>query len=284
MSSRSPANTALWFARDAFTAAAGLVVLLLMAFPFIWVVLISLRPNSEVFTKTFRLITDVTFANYQQLLTSSNFPTYVRNSLMVCITATVISVTISVLAAYGFSRHRNFRGRQLLLVLVITTQLFPFVILITPLYTLFFKLGLINNFTSLIISYTAITLPFSIYLLLGYFDTIPRELDEAAKVDGATTLGTIFRIIMPVAWPGVVVVGIYAFVAAWDEFLFALTLMTSEEHKTVPVGLASFFGEYTTQWNLVMTASVISTLPTLILFMIMQRRLVSDLAAGAVKA
>lgn len=284
MSSRSARTSALFLARDAITAATGLIVLVLMAFPFIWVVLISLRPNSEVFTKTFKLITDVTFENYQLLLTQSAFPIYVRNSLTVCITATVISVTIAVLAAYGFSRHPHFRGRRLLLILVIVTQLFPFVILITPLYTLFFKLGLINNFASLIISYIAITLPFSIYLLLGYFDTIPRELDEAARVDGATTIGTIFRVILPVAWPGVVVVGIYAFVAAWDEFLFALTLMTSEEHKTVPVGLASFFGEYTTQWNLVMTASVISTLPTLILFMIMQRRLVSDLTAGAVKA
>jgi ABC-type glycerol-3-phosphate transport system permease component len=282
MASRSP--SALSVVRDAVTAAAGLVVLLLMAFPFIWVVLVSLRPDSEVFTKTFQLFTSVTFDNYQALLANSNFPTYVRNSLMVCLTATVISVGISVLAAYGFSRHPNFRGRQVLLVLVIVTQLFPFVILITPLYTLFFKLGLINNFASLIISYVAITLPFSIYLLLGYFDSIPKELDEAAKVDGATTLGTIFRVILPVAWPGVVVVAIYAFVAAWDEFLFALTLMNSEDHKTVPVGLASFFGEYTTQWNLVMTASVISTLPTLILFMIMQRRLVSDLTAGAVKA
>ncbi|MEF2072677.1 carbohydrate ABC transporter permease [Consotaella aegiceratis] len=284
MSSRSPKRSALFFVRDAVTAAAGLIVLLLMAFPFIWVVLISLRPNSEVFTRTFQLITDVTLENYRALLVDSNFPIYVRNSLMVCITATIISVVIAVLAAYGFSRHRDFRGRRVLLVLVVTTQLFPFVILITPIYTLFFRLGLINNFASLIISYTAITLPFSIYLLLGYFDTIPRELDEAAKIDGASTFNTIFRVILPVAWPGVVVVAIYAFVAAWDEFLFALTLMTSEENKTVPVGLASFFGEYTTQWNLVMTASVISTVPTLVLFMIMQRRLVSDIAAVAIKA
>jgi len=120
-------------------------------------------------------------------------------------------------------------------------------------------------------------------MLLGYLDTIPRELDEAARIDGANVLQIIFRVILPVAWPGVVTVAVYAFVSAWDEFLFALTLMTSDENKTVPVGLAGFFGEYTTQWNLVMTASVISTLPTLVLFMFLQKKLVSDLAAGSIK-
>ncbi|WP_449394364.1 carbohydrate ABC transporter permease [Devosia riboflavina] len=214
---------------------------------------------------------------------NSPFPTYLRNSILVCSIATVLAVSISLVTAYGFSRNRHFRGRQVLLILVICTQLFPFVILITPLYATFFRLGLINNHLSLVISYTATNLPFAIYMLLGYLDTIPRDLDEAARIDGANTLQIIWSIILPVAWPGVVTVAVYAFVSAWDEFLFAMTLMTSDENKTVPVGLAGFFGEYTTQWNLVMTASVVSTLPTLILFMLVQRKLVSDLAAGAVK-
>ena len=253
--------------RDLVTVVFGVGLLLILAFPFIWVVLISFRPLD----------------NYALLLENSPFPTYLRNSLVVCTIATVVAVTIAMITAYGFSRNRRFAGRQTLLILVIATQLFPFVILITPLYATFFSLGMINNPLALIISYIAVNLPFCIYMLLGYLDTIPRDLDDAARIDGATTLQIIFRVILPVAWPGIVTVAVYAFVSAWDEFLFALTLMTSDENKTVPVGLAGFFGEYTTQWNLVMAASVISTLPTLVIFMFLQRKLVSDLSAGAVK-
>lgn len=271
------------FAADLFIAVVGIGLLLILAFPFIWVVLISFRPDSEIFTRTFQLVTSFTLDNYFKLLDGSPFPTYLRNSLIICTIATVLVVMISMVTAYGFSRHRTFTGRPLLLILVIATQLFPFVILITPLYATFFQLGLINNPISLVISYVAVNLPFAIYMLLGYLDTIPRELDEAAKIDGANVLQIIFRVILPVAWPGVVTVAVYSFVSAWDEFLFAMTLMTSDENKTVPVGLAGFFGEYTTQWNLVMTASVISTLPTLVLFMFLQKKLVSDLAAGSIK-
>ncbi|WP_193337280.1 carbohydrate ABC transporter permease [Devosia beringensis] len=269
--------------RDLVTVVLGVGLLLILAFPFIWVVLISFRPEADIFTRTFQLVTTFTLENYAILLEDSPFPTYLRNSLVVCTIATVVAVTIAMITAYGFSRNRRFVGRQTLLIMVIATQLFPFVILITPLYATFFSLGMINNPLALIISYIAVNLPFCIYMLLGYLDTIPRDLDDAARIDGATTLQIIFRVILPVAWPGIVTVSVYAFVSAWDEFLFALTLMTSDENKTVPVGLAGFFGEYTTQWNLVMAASVISTLPTLIIFMFLQRKLVSDLSAGAVK-
>ncbi len=270
-------------AKDLATVVFGIGVLLVLAFPFIWVVLISFRPDREIFTRTFRLFTTLTLDNYYALLENSPFGAYLKNSITVCSISTIAAITISLIAAYGFSRNRNFKGRGLLLLLVVCTQLFPYVILITPLYSMFLKLGLIDNPITLVMSYTAMNLPFAIYLLLGYLDTIPQDLDEAAKLDGASTIQIIFKVILPIAWPGVVTVAVNAFVSAWDEFLFALTLMTSDEKKTVPVGLAGFFGEYTTQWNLVMTASVISTLPTLILFMFLQRKLVSDLAAGAVK-
>lgn len=255
----------------------------LMAFPFIWVVLTSVKTDAEIFSDTLRIIPQsVSLDNYSVLFQDTNFGTYIRNSIITCVSATFVSVIIALVAAYGFSRYR-FRGRNLLLLSVIATQLFPFVILISPIYGIFFRIGLVNSYVGLIISYVAITIPFSIFLLIGYFDTIPRDLDEAAVIDGASPVAVLFRIILPVAWPGVVVVTIYGFVQAWDEFLFALVLMTQEDRKTVPVGLASFFGEYTSQWNLVMSASVISTLPTLLLFLFLQRRLVSDLTAGAVK-
>jgi ABC-type glycerol-3-phosphate transport system permease component len=147
----------------------------------------------------------------------------------------------------------------------------------------FYSLGLVNSFVGLIIAYIAITVPFSLYMLLGYLDSVPRELDEAAKIDGCSTLGIIRRVVLPVAWPGVAATAIYAFAQSWNEFLFALTLMTQNEVKTIPVGLAGFFGEYTTRWGLVMAASVVTTLPTLLIFIMLKRQLVSGLAAGAVK-
>lgn len=255
----------------------------LMAFPFIWVVLTSVKTDAEIFSDTLQIIPQsVSLDNYTVLFQDTNFGTYIRNSIITCVSATFVSVIVALVAAYGFSRYR-FRGRNLLLISVIATQLFPFVILISPIYGIFFRVGLVNSYAGLIISYVAITIPFSIFLLLGYLDTIPRDLDEAAVIDGASPVAVLFRILLPVAWPGVVVVAIYGFVQAWDEFLFALVLMTQEDRKTVPVGLASFFGEYTSQWNLVMAASVVATLPTLILFLFLQRRLVSDLTAGAVK-
>jgi ABC-type glycerol-3-phosphate transport system permease component len=282
---RPVTRAARWrFVRDLLTVALGLGILLALAFPIIWVALTSIRPDSALFSDSFDLLSEqLTLDSYRSLLEDSTFPTYIRNSILVCVIATAISMAVALLAAYGFSRHRRFRWRSTLLILVIATQLFPFVILITPIYAIFFRLGLTNSFIGLIVSYVAISMPFSIYMLLGYLDTIPRELDEAAVIDGTSTLGVIFRIILPVAWPGLVTVGVYSFVSMWDEFLFALTFMTDDDRKTVPVGLASFFGEYTAHWNLVKSASVIATLPTLVLFMIIQKKLVSDLAAGAVK-
>jgi multiple sugar transport system permease protein len=146
-------------AKDLATVTLGIGLLLILAFPFIWVVLISFRPDKEIFTRTFHLFTSVTVENYITLLQNSPFPNYLRNSFLVCSFSTVAAVTISLVTAYGFSRNRAFRGRGLLLILVICTQLFPYVILITPLYSLFFSLGLINNPLSLVISYTAMNLP-----------------------------------------------------------------------------------------------------------------------------
>jgi ABC-type glycerol-3-phosphate transport system permease component len=270
------------FGRDLVVVIITFAVLLLYVFPFLWVVLTSIRPEELLFTDTFTLFTpEISFENYQRLL-DSDFPTFIVNSLIVCIPATIISVVLSLLAAYSFSRRR-FRYRAALLIVVIFSQLFPWVALITPMYSIFFNLGLVNTLQGLILAYIAITIPFSIYMLLGYFDSVPRELDEAAALDGCSTIGTLWRVVLPVAWPGVVATAIYAFAQCWNEYVFALTLATDTRLKTVQLGLAAFFGEYTAEWGLVMTASVIATLPTLIIFMFLQRRLVAGLAAGAVK-
>ena len=270
-------------ARDVLIVIVTFTLLALLVFPFLWVVLTSLRPESELFSNTFQLVSrTLTLDNYRTLLAKTTFPVYIRNSLFVCLTSTVLAVTVSLLAAYSFSRRR-FRWRGGLLILVVFTQLFPFVILITPIFVIFYRLQLVNTYVGLIITYVAITIPFSVYMLLGYLDSVPKELDEAGIIDGCSTLRLIRSIVLPVAWPGVAATAIYAFALSWNEYLLALTLVTRNELKTVPVGLASFFGEYTARWDLVMAASVVATVPTLVVFLIVQRQLVAGLTAGAVK-
>jgi ABC-type glycerol-3-phosphate transport system permease component len=258
------------------------VILGLLAFPFLWVILTSIRPEQGMYTDTFQLLPEVfTFDNYRRLITSG-FLTYIRNSVLVSLVSTVITVLMAILAAYAFSRYR-FRGRRELAGTFAFTQLFPFAVLLMPLYIMYFRVGLVNSYVGLIIAYVAITLPFCVYMLIGYFQTVSISLDEAARIDGCSTLGIIFRVVLPVAWPGIVATAVYAFVRSWEEYLFALTLMTDDAKKTVPVGLANFFGQYTTEWGSIMTASVIATVPTMVFFLIMQKQLVSGLAAGAVK-
>ncbi|MBW7883536.1 MAG: carbohydrate ABC transporter permease [Caldilineaceae bacterium] len=272
----------LRLAKDLVIVVVTFALLALLVFPFAWVVLTSLRPSSALFSDTFQLLPQtVSFASYQAVF-ASGFAIFIRNSIVVALPATVLAVAVSFVAAYGFSR-RTFRFRYTLLIVVVFLQLFPFIVLTTPIYFIFFRIGLVNNLIGLTITYIAITIPFCVYMLLGYLDSVPRELDEAAILDGCSTLGVISRVVLPIAWPGIAATAIYAFVQAWNDFLFALTLITSNDLKTIPIGLANLFGQYTTQWDLVMSASVIATLPTLIIFLFLQRQLVSGLAAGAVK-
>ena len=166
---------------------------------------------------------------------------------------------------------------------LVATQLLPFVVLITPVYLFFAELRLLNSFAGLIIVYVAITTPLAVLLMTGFLNAVPRTLDEAARIDGASTLTVIARVIAPLIWPGIVTVAVTAFIAMWDEFLFAQIFLTSESLKTVQVGIAGLFGEYGTDWGVVMAASVLAALPTILLFSLLQRRLVAGMTAGAVK-
>ena len=268
--------------QDGLILLTTLVVVVVIVFPFAWMVLTSLRPASEMFNLQRLVPSHFTLDGYQRLFSTSNFGRYVVNSLIVSSCAMVLSVLVSCLAGYAFSRY-EFRGKRAMMSGVIGVHLFPFVILITPLYMFFAQLKLLNTYHGLVIAYVGLTLPFATYLMMGYFQIVPRVLDEAARVDGCGTLTVLFRVVLPVAWPGVVTVAINTFIVAWEEYLFAKTFMTDEDLKTVQVGLANFFGEYTAQWDLVMCASVVASIPTIVLFSIAQRRLVAGLAAGSVK-
>ena len=258
--------------------AATFVVWTFLAFPAAWIFVGSFKTNETMFSATSFTFT---LENYVTII-RSGFGRFLLNSLYICLVAVAISTFVSVIAAYVFSRKR-FRGKRTLFGAVILGQLFPWIILVTPLFIMFAHIGLLNSHVGVILSYVAISIPFSVYLLVGYLETVPRELDEAAVMDGCSQFQIIWTIIFPVMLPGIVATATYAFLLMWTEFLFALAFLTRTSLKTMPLGLAQFFGEQTVDWGAIMAASAVTTLPALLLFLPLQTRLSAGLTAGSVK-
>jgi ABC-type glycerol-3-phosphate transport system permease component len=256
---------------------ATIVVLVFMVYPSIYIFYGSFKPAGGMLGET----SGYTLANYRRIF-ASGFVTYTLNSLAICIAATLVSTFVSVCAAYVFSRYR-FPGRRMLFGAVLLGQVFPWIILVNPLFVAFAKWNLTNSYAGMIFCYTAFTIPFSVYMLTGYLATVPRTLDEAATIDGATRFQIVWRIVFPIMLPGIVATATYAFLLCWTEYLFALAFLTQTAMKTLPLGLYQFFGDDRVDWGAVMAASAIATLPTLILFLPLQSRLTAGLAAGAVK-
>ncbi|WP_035770407.1 carbohydrate ABC transporter permease [Arthrobacter castelli] len=279
---RARRSTPAQRAKNVIVLALVVITLAIVLFPIWWIIFTSLQTSSDLFTDEIRFWpSDPTLVNYAAAL-DSEFLTFLMNSVIVSLPAIFMAVVLALPAAYAFSRMR-FRGRGALLVTVIMTQIFPFVVLVTPLYAIFAQLGLLNSRIGIVIAYTAISLPLCVYILLGFLDSIPRELDEAASIDGAGTLHILFRIILPAVLPGVGAASIFAFMIAWNEFLLALTLLTQKQLQTAPVGLSGLFGEYGADWGLVMAASVLVSIPAVIIFFFLQKQLVSGMTQGAVK-
>jgi multiple sugar transport system permease protein len=230
---------------------------------------------------------EITLRPFVDMWTTVPLARYFLNSLIVSLAATVFSVSLAVLAGYAVSRYR-FRGRGTFLTGVLSTQMFPGILFLLPLFLIFVNIDrytgiqLYGSRLGLTITYLTFALPFSIWLIAGYFDTIPYELDEAARVDGAGPMRTLFRVVLPVAAPGVVAVAIYAFMTAWGEVLFA-SVLTDESTRTLAVGLRAYANQSNVYWNQVMAASVVVSLPVVLGFLALQRFLVQGLTAGAVK-
>jgi ABC-type glycerol-3-phosphate transport system permease component len=255
-----------------------LLALFVMVYPTAWIIVASFKTPGTIFAAS---TIELTLQNYRDLF-ASGFGRFIFNSLYLCIGAVLLSTFVSVLAAYVFSRMR-WRGKRYLFGSVLLGQCFPWIILVTPLFILFARTGLLNNHLSMIFVYTAITIPFSVYLLVGYLEGVPRELDEAAIIDGCSRFQVIWRIVFPIMLPGVVATATYAFLLCWTEYLFALAFLTQTSLKTMPLGLYAFFGEDTAEWGKIMAASALTTLPTLILFLPLRTRLAAGLALGAIK-
>lgn len=260
----------------------GLYVLFAL-FPLFWLIKVALTPNDLLYSEGIRLWPSRTsLEHFRFVLAHSEFPLFFRNSLIVS-SGTAVSVTlISGTGGYGLSRF-TFRGKPLLVALMLITQMFPLVMLVAPMFRILAPLGLTNSLTGLVIVYTAFNAPFATFLMQSFFDAIPKELEEAAMIDGATRFGAFRRIILPLTLPGIAATGGFVFTAAWSELLFALMLNSSSQASTFPVGLLSFVSKFSVDFGQMMAAGVLALIPACLFFLLIQRYLVRGLTAGAVK-
>jgi len=259
------------------------VVTLILAFPIIWMVSVSLKPTVETFSLPPRLIPEsLTFDGYVRVLENPQFRRFLLNSYILGLVVTLLSLVIGTLAAFGFSRYRFF-GDKAAKLFVITTQMVPTITLLIPFFGVIVWLRLYDSIWGLILTYLTFSLPYAVIMMNGYLDTIPKDFDEAATIDGCGPLGVLFRVLLPVALPGIISTAVYTFLLSWNEFLFALALTRSVEMRTVPVGISMMVGEFGLKWDEMMAFSVIGSLPVLILFMLVQRFVVSGLSAGGIK-
>jgi multiple sugar transport system permease protein len=261
-------------------------VLLVLAFalaPFVWMLLTSIKPNADLSQFPVRYLpSSATFEHYRTLIQRTSFPVNLLNSLIIACGAVLLGLATSVPAAYSFSRFR-FAGRRTLMTSFLVINMFPIVLLIIPLFVLMRMLGLIDTFLGVIIGHSTFSIPFSIWMLVSYFNAIPKDLDEAATIDGASRLQTIRLVVLPLVMPGIVTTAIYVFITSWNEYLFAM-MLSGETVRPVTVALQLFIGEFTVQWGILTAGGTIIALPVTILFLFVQKRLVGGLTAGAVKS
>ena len=259
------------------------IFVLILAFLLIWMLSVSLKPTVETFSLPPKLIpSSIYFDGYIKILNNDQYRRFLLNSYLLGLVVTGLSVLIGTLAAYGFSRYKFF-GDRIAKLFVITTQMVPTITLLIPLFGVIVWLKLYDSMWGLILTYLTFSLPYAVIMMNGYLDTIPKDFDEAATIDGCTPIGVLFKVLLPVAAPGIISTAVYTFLLAWNEFLFALALTRSIEMRTVPVGISMMVGEFGLKWDEMMAFSVIGSLPVLILFMSVQRFVISGLSAGGVK-
>jgi len=251
--------------------------------PMVWMFLTSLKPEADIVTSEMQYIPrHVTFENYVAIWTQSNFPVLITNSLIVTTITVAICVVAGTLAAYAFARL-TFRGRNIIMLGYLLVRMFPAVMMIIPLYVMMRTVGLVDSRFGLALAYTSFLLPLFVWMLKGFFDAAPKELESAARIDGSTRLGAMVRIVLPLARNGLVASSVFIAIAAWNEFIFALMLTTGQGSRTWPVGLQLMVGEFQLPWGVLAAGGILSILPVMLLFAIVQRAMVQGLTAGAIK-
>jgi len=244
----------------------ALVLIVVGAFPLFWMLSTSLKPSGEIFATPPRMIpARPTLENFSRLFTDTSFLTYFRNSATVSLTTVLLTLAVSALGAYGLTRF-SFAGRDKVAGLILTTYMFAPVMIIIPFYILVKQLGIVNTHLALVLSYTTFCLPFCLWLLRAFFQSIPLELEEAALVDGAGRGRAVWYVVLPLALPGLIATAIFTFILAYNDFLFSMVLITSEELKTLPVGVNDLFNATIVDWGMIMAAGVMITAPAVVFF------------------
>jgi ABC-type glycerol-3-phosphate transport system permease component len=275
---RALSGQALWS-----TLAAGLILFVVLA-PFYWVLNIALTSEEQSFSHGIHYLPiGFTLQNFFGIFEAVAFGRAFVNSVVVAVSVTTLAIALSVFAGYAFARF-NFRGRRLLIVSLLLIYMLPSILLLVPMMVIFRTLGILNTYPALILAESTHAVPFAVWLLTNYFASLPRELEEAAQVDGCDRVGALVRIALPLAVPGLVAAALFVFIASWNNFLFAFMFTSGENARTLPVLLRMFaMGESSVQWGKIMAGAVLTTLPVAAAFLFFQRYLIRGLAAGAVK-
>ncbi len=252
-------------------------------FPILWALSTSLKPEAMIFSQPPQWIPKkISLEHYKGVVGDARMMKYFLNSFITAASSTVIALIIGILGAYGFSRYK-FPGNKTLMISILLTRMLPRVALIVPFFITLKKINLYNTRPGLILVFLIITMPLSIWLLKGFFDGIPYEMEEAATVDGCSVIGILLKIVVPITLPAIASVGMYVFITAWNEFLFALTMTKGMELRTISVGLAFFIDEFGVRWGKLMAASILMSIPAILVFSLFQKSLIKGLSEGSVK-
>lgn len=282
MSAAAPTTSSFLHGR-ALRLLVGLVLLTNGLFPALWILFTSLKTEAELTAKPITWWPHLpTVGNYVRAFTDQPLLLFLFNSVMVALLSTMLTLFVSVLAAYALARL-NIRGRDIILSAIIAVSTFPLVTLLVPLFEIMRALGLLNTWVALILPYTVLSLPVCTLILVSFFEGIPRDLENSAMIDGCTRIGALFKVVVPLAAPGVFTAGILAFVNSWDEFLLALSFNSNPKLRTLPVGITLYQGEFAFPWPVISAALIVGIVPVAILIVIFQERVVSGLTSGGMK-
>ena len=269
--------------RELVTYSCAFVLLIFTAFPFFWMVSTAFKPLTEIFAyPPYFLPKDFTLANFHRLFEQTRFLTYFKNSVIVSSSAVIVTMIIAAAGAYSLTRFRYY-GREKIASLILFTYMFAPIMIVIPFYVLIKKMGIANTHLALIMAYTAFCLPFNLWLLRAFFQSIPIVLEEAALTDGAGRLQAVIYVILPLALPGIIATGIFTFILAWNDYIFVRILITSDELKTLSVGIADLYNATVIDWGMIMSGGMMITIPVLIFFTFIQKNLIAGWGTGTIK-